>query len=53
MCGIAGMLGQAIGSDTAPLRTLAHRGPDDSGWVAHRADSAHAPALLLHRGYPF
>lgn len=44
MCGIAGMIGQANG--TAPLRTLAHRGPDDSGWVTHQA---HAPALLMHR----
>ncbi|MBI3823257.1 MAG: asparagine synthase (glutamine-hydrolyzing) [Planctomycetes bacterium] len=51
MCGIAGFLGQRVGSDTAPLRTLAHRGPDDSGWVAHQPHSAHASchSLLLHR----
>jgi len=53
MCGIAGFLGNAlsgVAESTVPLRTLAHRGPDDSGWVAHRTDSAHSgPGLLLHR----
>src|SRR5438876_10740602 len=50
MCGIAGFLGQAVDAGpAAPLRSLAHRGPDDSGWVAHRTDSAHIPTLLMHR----
>ncbi len=52
MCGIAGFLGHSTDGApaTLPLQTLAHRGPDDSGWVAHRADAAHpAGALLLHR----
>ena len=50
MCGIAGILGP-VGSGTAPLRSLAHRGPDDSGWVAHSPHGIHAPShsLLLHR----
>ena len=50
MCGIAGLVGRGI-DDTlhAPLRTLAHRGPDDAGWVTHREDSAHSPSLLMHR----
>ena len=50
MCGIAGILGP-VGSATAPLRSLAHRGPDDSGWVAHSPHGSHAPShsLLLHR----
>ena len=55
MCGIAGILGRSAGSgiepaSTNPLQSLAHRGPDDSGWVAHRPHPAHGPFhLLLHR----
>src|SRR5437879_4855129 len=51
MCGIAGMLGQQVGAENAPLRSLAHRGPDDSGWVAHQPHGTHGPShsLLLHR----
>ena len=50
MCGIAGFVGPTIG-ERAPLQTLAHRGPDDAGWVAHAPHlNAHAiHALLLHR----
>ena len=50
MCGIAGFLGSP-GSSTSPLRTLAHRGPDDSGWVAHDAHPGmpRSHSLLLHR----
>jgi asparagine synthase (glutamine-hydrolysing) len=56
MCGIAGILGRSAGSgfepaSTNPLQSLAHRGPDDSGWVAHRPHPAQGPfhLLLLHR----
>lgn len=51
MCGIAGFLGEAVGSAQAPLATLAHRGPDDSGWVGHSSHPAHRPmhSVLLHR----
>ncbi|MFL5242686.1 MAG: asparagine synthase (glutamine-hydrolyzing) [Gemmataceae bacterium] len=38
MCGIAGIIGQPIGTDLSVLaqsflRRLAHRGPDDQGWL--------------------
>jgi asparagine synthase (glutamine-hydrolysing) len=60
MCGIAGYV---TGSDRRPvaafqqsvLRTLAHRGPDDAGWLTDREiGSSHMPADpgrwgLLHR----
>lgn len=56
MCGIAGIIGRApggreVGNDRAPLAILAHRGPDDSGWVAHDAHAQHnaVHTLLLHR----
>jgi asparagine synthase (glutamine-hydrolysing) len=51
MCGIAGFLGTVTGDAQTPLGTLAHRGPDDSGWIAHPAHSTHRPAhsVLLHR----
>jgi asparagine synthase (glutamine-hydrolysing) len=56
MCGIAGFLCRSVGGGSAPdstnpLQTLAHRGPDDSGWVAHRPHPAQGPfhLLLLHR----
>lgn len=50
MCGIAGMLGTPVGSGTAPLVSLAHRGPDDSGWVTHSPHPGHGPLhALLHR----
>ena len=60
MCGIAGFLGRPVAgasepSASGPLTSLAHRGPDDSGWAAHRFDAPHVPAagpchsLLLHR----
>ncbi len=42
MCGIAGFVGAASG-ERGPLRTLAHRGPDDAGWVAQPLHT------LLHR----
>ncbi len=50
MCGIAGILGQAA-NERAPLLTLAHRGPDDSGWVAHSKHAATNAfhSVLLHR----
>jgi asparagine synthase (glutamine-hydrolysing) len=51
MCGIAGFLGSGVEASTGPLATLAHRGPDDSGWVTHDAHPAGARfhSLLLHR----
>jgi asparagine synthase (glutamine-hydrolysing) len=59
MCGIAGFLGLpvagAAGPTSAPLQSLAHRGPDDSGWKTHRLDGRHdadtgaCHSLLLHR----
>ena len=51
MCGIAGFLGLPGLTANAPLTTLAHRGPDDSGWVAHPPHPSHglAHSLLLHR----
>src|ERR1051325_6704497 len=62
MCGIAGMIGQRTGDETAPLQILAHRGPDDAGWIAHgahphpqplsqgaRGDRARFHSVLLHR----
>jgi asparagine synthase (glutamine-hydrolysing) len=56
MCGIAGILGRSAGggfepASTNPLQSLAHRGPDDSGWVAHRPHPAQGSShsLLLHR----
>jgi asparagine synthase (glutamine-hydrolysing) len=50
MCGIAGFVGHPVGGASAaiPLRSLAHRGPDDSGWVAHSSKGPF-PVLLLHR----
>src|SRR5580704_13642492 len=50
MCGIAGFVGTAV-SSSLPLTTLAHRGPDDSGWVTHQPHAATQPfhSLLLHR----
>src|SRR5207249_4085631 len=51
MCGIAGMIGQRTQDETTPLKSLAHRGPDDSGWIAHGAHTT-APrfhSVLLHR----
>ena len=48
MCGIAGYLGTDLDADArGPLRSLAHRGPDDSGWVAQRSSAF--PSLLMHR----
>src|SRR5687767_11841618 len=50
MCGIAGMLGEAVGGGARPLLSLAHRGPDDSGYVAHGPHDSRLPhSLLLHR----
>ncbi len=51
MCGIAGMIGERIKDETGPLQTLAHRGPDDSGWTIHPAHArqTRAHSLLLHR----
>src|SRR6516162_1167592 len=74
MCGIAGFIGQGEPArfsgradwktvSTIPLQSLAHRGPDDSGWVAHRphagvslataefpvANASGSCLLLLHR----
>ncbi len=51
MCGIAGFLGGAVGSMQAPLDSLAHRGPDDSGWIAHPSHPSPRPfhSVLLHR----
>lgn len=46
MCGIAGILGQTS-RERAPLATLAHRGPDDSGWITHAPHLPHS--TLLHR----
>lgn len=55
MCGIAGFVGSSVGSsrqpaNSGPLVSLAHRGPDDSGW---RADASHPAgafhSVLLHR----
>lgn len=49
MCGIAGIVGRTE-SERTPLVSLAHRGPDDSGWTAH---PPHGPgtlhSVLLHR----
>jgi asparagine synthase (glutamine-hydrolysing) len=47
MCGIAGYLGELDVEARGPLASLAHRGPDDSGWVAQR--SSLFPSLLMHR----
>lgn len=51
MCGIAGFLGGAVGSAQVPLASLAHRGPDDAGWISHSSHAAPRPfhAVLLHR----
>jgi asparagine synthase (glutamine-hydrolysing) len=51
MCGIAGFLGEAVGSAQVPLASLAHRGPDDSGWIAHASHQTRRPlhSVLLHR----
>jgi asparagine synthase (glutamine-hydrolysing) len=50
MCGIAGFVGAVSGNAHAPLGTLAHRGPDDSGWTTHAAHAAGSPhSVLLHR----
>ena len=50
MCGIAGFVGASV-SSSIPLTTLAHRGPDDAGWVTHRPQAPTQPfhSLLLHR----
>jgi asparagine synthase (glutamine-hydrolysing) len=50
MCGIAGILGTAA-DERAPLLSLAHRGPDDSGWTTHPAHHATGAfhSVLLHR----
>src|SRR5262245_14982641 len=50
MCGIAGILGQT-NRERAPLLTLAHRGPDDSGWITHAPHPATGAfhSTLLHR----
>jgi len=48
MCGIAGFLGPNGDPREAargPLASLAHRGPDDAGWVARTSPAC----LLLHR----
>lgn len=51
MCGIAGILGRERGVPDAPLRSLAHRGPDDSGWSRHlpHASPGACHSVLLHR----
>jgi asparagine synthase (glutamine-hydrolysing) len=52
MCGIAGILGRPGSANSrAPLEALAHRGPDDSGWVTHQAHfaSPRFHSTLLHR----
>jgi asparagine synthase (glutamine-hydrolysing) len=51
MCGIAGILGSATSDAVSPLLTLAHRGPDDAGWIAHASHPTPGPthSLLLHR----
>lgn len=49
MCGIAGVLGELRGVDTAAmLRAIAHRGPDDEGESRH-ATSSGTPLWLGHR----
>jgi asparagine synthase (glutamine-hydrolysing) len=54
MCGIAGFLGRPVEgsaepSSTIPLSSLAHRGPDDAGWVAQAYPVAPFQLVLLHR----
>jgi asparagine synthase (glutamine-hydrolysing) len=53
MCGIAGFLSNSTDaappSSAIPLASLAHRGPDDSGWFSFAAANASYRALLLHR----
>lgn len=49
MCGIAGVLGDLRGVDTAAmLRAIAHRGPDDEGECRHETRDG-APLWLGHR----
>jgi len=48
MCGIAGFLGADLDAEArGPLQSLAHRGPDDAGWVTQRSSAF--PSLLMHR----